>query len=109
MLEEFVPPRDEFTSLDLMMRQGEDGGVRAYIAVGVNGNLLAMSRGAWELMMPRLLQLIYGGRMAEALVFSAMERTAGAGDDEALAVLNGAMNRFGQMVLAPHPLEMFAA
>jgi hypothetical protein len=102
----FQPPRDEVTSQDLLLRQGVDGGVRAYIVVGVNGDLLALSRAGWELIMPRLLQLIYGGRVAEAMVAHTQAATAEMAEEEANLLVQNAMMRYGNAVQGPHPLEM---
>lgn len=105
---EFQPPRDEWVDTDLLIKRSEDGGVRAYPTLTVNGQPVALSRAGWEMILPRLLQLIYGGRVAEAGIALAAND---APEEEAAhrQHMLTAMETFGKLVVLPHPLEMAPA
>jgi hypothetical protein len=105
ILEHFVAPTDEMTALDLMLRTGEEGETRAYVALMVNANHIVLSRAGWEFILPQLLRLVYGGRFAEAgiaKVLADLDPNSPAVEE----IYTRTLRYHGALVLDPHPLEL---
>lgn len=105
VLDDHQPQIDEMAAMEIELKQGPSGEPRAYIGITDGQHPTVLSRATWEFMMPDLLRMIYGARVAEAGVIQAIasQRRKGAVTPD---VFEGIMGYYRNMVVAPHPLEM---